>query len=459
MPSNSLWLEGHARKYETLRGDAKADVVILGGGIAGLTAAYLLSAAGVGVVVLEARTVVSGTSGHTTAHVTSQHDIVYAKRIKRFGLERARLIAEANESAIRLIAGIVEAEGISCGFLPQDSFIFTEDAKKEREIEDEAEAASKLGIMADVTSKAEFLFPYVAAVRFRNQAMFQPVQYLDGVASAIVRNGGRIYEMSRALHITDNAVQTDDGRVRTGFIVVATHIPVVNFPGWYHSRMYQNRSYVVALDNAPAVSGMWSSNEKDGHTYRMYGDKLLVCGGDNRCGTEKEIDHYDVLRKYTLGRFPSSRPSNFWSAQDAITLDGLPYIGRYSEHTRAMFVATGFGKWGMTQGTLAGSILCDLILDRENPWADVYSPQRKIVPAAVGHAVAMNAATAWHLASHAFKAKCPTCSHFKCKLVWNRDERSWDCPCHGSRFAEDGSVLDTPAIHGIEPSDNPECKQ
>jgi glycine/D-amino acid oxidase-like deaminating enzyme len=458
MPSNSLWLQGNVQKYETLLGETRADVAVLGGGIAGLTTAYLLSAAGVNVALLEARTIGSGTSGHTTAHVTSQHDIVYDKRIARFGFERAKLTADANEGAIRLIAGIVSAEGIECEFTSQDSHVFTKDAKKEREIEDEAEAASKLGIMADVISEPNFYSPYVAAVRFHNQAMFHPVKYMDGLTQAIVRNGGRIYEMSRALHISDNVVQTQDGLVRAKCIVVATHIPVVNFPGWYHSKMYQNRSYAVALECAPDLSGMWESADKEGYSYRLYGTRLIISGGDHRCGTEKSIDHYDAIRKYALSAFPASKPTNFWSAQDAITLDGLPYIGRYSEKSNNMFVATGFGKWGMTQGTLSGNILCDLILDKKNPYEEIYSPQRKTVPAAVGHAISMNAVTAWHLASNAFKTNCPTCSHFKCKLVWNRDERSWDCPCHGSRFAEDGSVLDTPAIHGIEPTSDPECK-
>jgi glycine/D-amino acid oxidase-like deaminating enzyme len=455
MPSNSLWLVGQKQKYEALTSNIKTDVAIVGGGIAGLTTAYLLSNAGVKVTVLEARTIGSGTSGYTTAHITSQHDLIYDKWIKRFGFERAKLIAEANEGAIHLVAGIVSSEDIKCNFTAQDSFVFTEDRKKEKDIEAEAEAASRLGIMADITNKAPFLFPYQAAVRFRNQAMFHPTLYLAALAETVVKNGGNIYEFSRVLEFTNGAVQTANGSVYAKCMVIATHIPIINSPGLYRSMMYQHRSYAVSLENAPLPTGLWVDDVIGGYTYRTYDSKLIISGGGHRCGTEKDIGHYDALMKYILGRFPGARPTNFWSAQDAITLDGLPYIGRYSDKSYNLFVATGFNKWGMTQGTLSGNLLCDLILDKKNPYAEIYSPQRLPVAAAVGNAVTMNLTTAWKFAFGKMKARCPTCSHFKCKLVWNRDERSWDCPCHGSRFAEDGSVLATPAIHGIEPQKGP----
>lgn len=451
MPTDSLWLDGQTQRYESLSGEETTDVLVVGGGIAGLTSAYLLSMAGVNVTVLEAQTIGSGISGHGTAHVTSQHDLTHEKRIKRFGMDMAKAIAHADEKAIRLIAGIINAEGIQCDFTPQDSYVYTEDAAGVRDIEREAEAASRLGICADVTNQVKFILPYRAAVRFYDQAMLHPVKYLNGLAGAVAGNGGRIHEHSRVLHIKDGMARTAAGSVRAKCILLATRVPIATVPGWYRAMMIQRRAYAASVENAPLPEGMWVNAAKDGYTYRTHGNKLVIGGEQHRCGAEPEIEHFASLRKYIIEYFPEGRLTGFWSGQDAMTLDGLPYIGRYSDKSRNLFIATGFGLWGMTQGTTAGQLLCDLVLDRKNQYAEIYSPQRAPVPAAIGHALSMNLATAWHYASGGFHEGCPACSHLRCRLVWNRDERSWDCPCHGSRFAEDGSILDAPAVQGIEP--------
>lgn len=450
MPSNSLWLDGHQQKYKTLHGETKADVAIVGGGIAGLTTAYLLSAAGVNVAVLEARTICSGATGHMAAHFTSQRGLVYRKWLQRYGVERARLIAQANEGAISLAAGIVGAEEIDCALAPHDSYLFTNDAGRERELEAEAEAASKLGIMADMTNQAAFLFSYVAAVRFHRQASLHPVEYLSGLAYAITRNGGRIFEQSRAMQLSGDSVRTAEGHVRSKCTVVATSFPIVNIPGWYHLRMNRRRAYAAALEGAPVPAGIWSSCDRGGYTYRGQEQRLIVCGGDHRSGAENTTSGCDALRKDMLTQFPGATPTHLWSAQYADTVDGLPYIGKYSDKTPSMFVAAGFGRWGMAQGTLAGHILCDLVLDRKNPYAEIYSPQRPVITAAWGSALAMNLNTAWLLTSSAFRQKRPVCSHYGCRMVWNKDEGAWECPCHGSMFAEDGSVIDAPALKDIK---------
>ena len=450
MPSNSYWLQGRAQRFDQLRGETRADVTIVGGGIAGLTAAYLLSCAGVEVAVLEARTIGSGATGHTTAHLTSQHGLVWDTRIRRFGFDAAKRIAMANEGAIGLVAGIAREEGIDCDLQIVESHIFTDDYKLEKTIEQEAEAASRLGIMADVVSRSKFLLPYAVALRFQRQAMFHPFKYINGLADAALRGNARIYEQSRVLHIEDGLVRTADGSVRARCIVVATHIPVINFPGWYFSRLYQNRSYAVAVRGAPPLAGMWNSADTGGYTYRTHGDMLVISGGDHRCGTETGIDHYASLQRHITAMFPQAQAEHFWSAQDAMTLDGLPYVGRYSAKSNNLFVATGFGKWGMTQGSLAGMILSDMILDKHHEYTDIYSPQRTVLPITVGEAARQNAVTAWHLMSGMVKLKNPRCAHMKCKLEWNADDQTWDCPCHGSRFDPEGNVLETPSIHGIE---------
>ncbi|MDP2891556.1 MAG: FAD-dependent oxidoreductase [Bacillota bacterium] len=450
MPSKSLWLEERVQKFNPLRGEQAADVAVVGGGITGLTTAYLLTRAGMNVALVEAREVSSGASGHTTAHITSQHDLVYARWIKRFGMETASLYAKANESAISTIEGIIAEERIECDFTEVDSYAYTNDHARFTDILDEAQAASELGISAELKKDGDFILPYLMAVRFRNQAMFHPVKYLNGLAGAIVRGGGRIFEQSRVLHIREGQLETAEGVLRASKIIIATHLPVVNFPGWYFARVYQSRSYVLALSKAPQIDGMWDCIDKNGKTYRMYKDYLIVCGGGHKCGVQSKSSRYAELKSFCLRRIPGIRVEYSWSAQDGITIDGLPYIGQYSKKTPWLFVATGYAKWGMTQGTVAGSILASLIKKDENPYIDVFSPQRRMGLTAVSGLVSQNAATLAHLTTGFLRFGPPLCAHMKCRLVWNKDEHTWDCPCHGSRFDESGAVLEPPAIHGLK---------
>jgi glycine/D-amino acid oxidase-like deaminating enzyme len=455
MPSKSFWLEeSKEQQYETLVGEASADVIIVGGGIAGLTSAYYLTKAGKKVVVVEAKSIGRGATGHTTAHITSQHDLIYAKLTNKFGWDVAKAYAKGNEAAILQIAENVSHEKIDCDFSFTDSYLFTIEEDKVTKIEEEAKIALKLGIKADIRRKDGFILPYLAAVRFKNQAIFHPVKYINGLAKAIVDGGGSIYEESRVLHIDKERVETEKGTVRAPIIVIATHFPVINLPGLYFARIYQHRSYIIALSGAPLVEGMWVSAEDKGKTFRNYHDLLVICGADHKTGTQSDVNHYENLVSFQKKYFPQSLLEYSWSAQDGITMDGLPYIGQYSKKTPGVYVATGFGKWGMTKGTMAGSIISDLITGKQNPYAFAFSPQRKFTWAALGGALSINATTTAHLVGGLFRVSCPTCPHFKCKLKWNKDESSWDCPCHGSRFDQFGHVLESPAIHGIVNTDS-----
>ena len=220
----------------------------------------------------------------------------------------------------------------------------------------------------------------------------------------------------------------------------ATYNPVINFPEMYFAKMYQHRSYVLALSNAPKIEGMWVSIDPKGHTFRNEGDYIIVCGEDHKCGSQKNVNHYEDLNTFSHTYCPNAKLECQWSAQDDITLDNLPYIGKYSKGIGHAFVATGFGKWGMTQSNIAGRIICDLILKKENRVADIYSPQRDLKPIAIANAIVQNVITAFDLVFGQLRFTCPSCAHLKCKLVWNKDEKTWDCPCHGSRFEENGSV-------------------
>lgn len=449
MPTQSIWMAGSSGQYEQLKGEARADVAVVGAGVAGLTAAYLLSAAGVGVSVVEAREVGGGASGHTAAFLTSQHGLCYAGLAKRVGTERAALIARANEEAVHLAAGIVEAEELSCGFALQDSHAFTCDPKREGELETEAEAASKLGITADITSSEPFLFPYTAAVRFRGQASLHPVEYMRGLARAVTRSGGRIYERSRAVEIPGNTVVTQEGRLRARCVVVATDFPFVNIPGWYSLKMLRRRNCCSALTGIEPPAGLWISCDRGGYAYRGAEDRLIVSRGGHDAGRESDAGCHEAMRRDMLAQFPGAALTALWSAQYADTVDGLPYVGKYSRKTGCMFVSAGFGRWGLSQATLAGRLISDGILDRKNPYAELYSPQRHLSAAAWGRAASSGAASAWRLATSAFRPKAPACSHYGCRTAWNSDDKTWDCPCHGSRFDEDGNVLDAPAVRPV----------
>jgi glycine/D-amino acid oxidase-like deaminating enzyme len=449
MPSNSLWLTQREQVYAPLEGDVSADAVVVGGGITGLTTAYHLTRTGMNVVLLEARELARGTSGHTTAHVTSQHGLVYARLVKQFGRETAAVYARANEDAIGSMEETVGREAIDCGWVRQDSMAFTHSHARLQDIMDETAAAKELGIDADLRKGGDFVIPYLMAVRFRRQAMFHPVKYLHGLAAAITRGGGRIFESSRVQHVVQGRVETHSGSVSAPRVVLATHLPVVNFPGWYFARMVQSRSYVLALSRAEAIEGIWDCIDKNGKSWRMYRDLLIIADSGHRCGTQGRTGHFEKLRSFAARRIPGSLPECQWSAQDGITVDGLPYIGRYSRKTPWLFTASGFAKWGMTQGTAAGIILSALVKGDPDPSLGAFSPQRRVGLPGFAGLVWQNAATLGHLTTGFLRFGPPLCAHMKCRLVWNRDERTWDCPCHGSRFDESGNVLDTPAIHGI----------
>lgn len=450
MPSFSLLLENRKTRFHELTGNKTASTVIVGGGLAGLTCAYYLAKAGHSVALLEAKTIGSGTSGHTTAHVTSQHDLIYDKLIKRFGLRRAKLIARANQEAIGDIYKIITEEDIDCDFSFLNSYLFTNQEGNIPKIIDENIAANKLGIDAYLTESAWSPVPFKKAVVFPNQAQFNPKKYMDGLADAIVKHGGTIFENSRVLHIKGKTVVTKSGKVTADNIVIATHAPVINFPGMYFARMYQSRAYVVALESGAQFEGMWTNADKKGHTFRLYKDYLLLSGEDHKCGYKGGENHYGNLKSFSKLCFPSSVIKYQWSAQDCITLDELPYIGHYSKNTDYLYVATGFRKWGMTQTNIAGKVISDLITGKENPFTEIYTPQRKVVPMAILKAIAINGAVAADYAAGLINLTNPRCSHMKCGLRWNKDEETWDCPCHGSRFEKDGTVIDSPAIHDLK---------
>ena len=420
--------------------ETEYDVIVIGAGMAGLLIAYYLKEEGKHVLVLEAKEIASGQTGRTTAKITSQHDIKYSKLIQKVGREKARMYAQANEEAIREYDRLIREKRIECQFERVPSYLYT--MQNETLLSEEAEAAVSLGIHAFYTSHTELPFTVSGAVCFENQAQFAPLEFVRHIAAEL-----EILEHTQVMKVRGKYVFTKDTVYIADKIVVATHYPLCNVPGFYFLRQHQERSYVLALAGCKKIKGMYYGIDENGLSFRQEGDLLLLGGGGHRTGQNKCGDSYDKLVQAAMRYFPESREEGRWSAQDCMPHDGIPFIGKYSIFTPNLYVATGFQKWGMTTSMVAALILRDELCGRKNPYRKLFSPQRIQVRAGFWNFLVDVGMSIKGLAKGLFcrMTKKPYCSHMGCELTWNPDEKSWDCPCHGSRFDADGNLLDNPA--------------
>lgn len=492
----SYWLTPPEQPgYEELKGDLSAEIAIVGGGIAGINLAHLLCGEGLRPVVLEANRILFGTTGHTTAKVTSQHDLIYHKILTQFGEEYARQYADANESAIREIERTVGELQIDCDFERQSAFVFAREEANIQKIQDEAKAASGLGIKAQCVESIPFGIPVRAAVRFDNQAQFHPRKYLLALAKRITEKGGSIYEQSPVVDLEEDGgvytLKTDKGRkVRAKTVVIASHYPFFNKAGLYFARLYVERSYLLAVRAREEYpGGMYIGLEEPIHSLRSQrsdqGVLTLVGGAPHKSGQAEDTrQNYRALIDFAEEHFTVEDIPFHWSAQDCMTLDGLPYVGHFTADTPSLYVATGFGKWGMTGGTASAMLIRDLIARGHSQWEEVYSPSRFDLASSIKNMVVENANVAVNLVkgkleplpdgvelapgegrvidhdgrragvykdeSGGLHVVDTTCTHMGCELNWNAAEKSWDCPCHGSRFTVDGEVIEGPAVRPLD---------
>ena len=431
MEQTSIWQrEGALPRFPSLEGDTAAEAVIVGGGITGILCAWYLKQAGVDTVLLEAASLCGGTTGNTTAKLTAQHGLLYDRLIRTRGPDAARLYLEAQQGALEEYRRL--CRDIDCGFQERDACVYSMDRRDL--LEREAAALNQLGVPAEVTETPELPVPTAGAVRFPRQAQFHPLKFLAAMARDL-----RIYEQTRVLELVPGSVRTRRGTVRGENIIIATHFPVLNKHGGYFLKLYQQRSYVLALKGAPLPGGMYVDAAEGGLSFRSRGDLLLLGGGGGRPG---KTEGWDVLEDFARTHYPGAREVCRWAAQDCMTLDGMPYIGPYSKRTRGLFVATGFNKWGMTSAMTAARLLADLVQGRENPCAALFSPSRRMP----GLPLASNLLEA---GSSLLTPTVPRCPHMGCALKYNSREHSWDCPCHGSRFETDGRLIEGPATGGL----------
>lgn len=418
-------------RFKSLSQRIRTDVLVIGGGLAGLLCAHELTRAGADCVLVEAGRLCGGVTGNTTAKLTIQHGLVYHKLLKQFGLNRAQAYLAANQAALKRLWDI--CQDIPCDFEEKPSYVYALNSRKK--IDQELAALSKLGHPASLVSETPLPFPVAGAVRFEHQAQFHPLKFATGIL-----DGLQIFEYTRVLEVKTGEALTQSGAIQADHIVVATHFPFLNKFGCYWMKLYQSRSYVLALKDGPDVGGMYVDQSGKGLSFRNYNGLLLLGGGAHRTG--KKGGGWAELEDFARRFYPESKPVCRWATQDCMTLDSTPYIGLYSPRLPRLYAVTGFNKWGMTSTMVAATLITDLILGRSNPYQEVFTPSRSVLHPQL-------AANVGESALNLLTPTRPRCPHMGCALKYDPQEHSWNCPCHGSRFAEDGQLLNGPATGNL----------
>jgi glycine/D-amino acid oxidase-like deaminating enzyme/nitrite reductase/ring-hydroxylating ferredoxin subunit len=489
--SVSVWMDtAETTNFPSLNGNISVDVAVVGGGITGLTAALLLKRAGLTVAVLEAAKVGSGVTGYTTAHITEAAEERYQSMISSLGEKDAKLVAESSRAAIDRIAKFVTEENIHCDFQRVPGYLYTENTQDVSEIEKEAEATQKLGLKTSLTTDVPLPISIKAGLLFPNQAQFNSLQYLQGMAKAVNGHGSFVFEQTPVTNIESNPVNdvyTEKGIVAAKSVIIATHTPIhdiSSLPDLYvmSTKIAPYRSYVIGVKlRSPVPVGLFWDTDSPYHYTRSYGKILIVGGEDHKTGEEVNNQQcYEKLEAYVKARYDVESIDYHWSSQFYEPADGLPYIGQTAANNN-IYLATGYSGNGMTFGTIGGMLLSDLILGRENPWSQLYDPNRANLLAGVQRFVTENLGVAKHFIADRFKTDTnelsevaigegkivdidgkkyavyrdetgnlsslsPVCTHAGCIVNWNNAEKTWDCPCHGGRFSPNGEVLNGPPI-------------
>jgi glycine/D-amino acid oxidase-like deaminating enzyme/nitrite reductase/ring-hydroxylating ferredoxin subunit len=493
----SFWIETTAETdYPALSGEVSVDVAVVGAGITGITAAVLLKRAGKTVALLDSKRIVHGATGYTTAKVTAGHGASYSKIRKGFGEDGTRTYAQANEAALERIAQYVEEDRIDCEFERRTNYVYAESEDEVSRLRQEAEVERKAGLDVTLVDQTPLPFQVSAALKLENQAQFHPRKYLLALAETIPGDGSHVFEHTRVHDVKDGEpceVQTEEGLLRARDIVLATHLPILD-RGLFFTKAYPHRSYAVAamIGQAPDPEGMYINSGTPTRSIRTLrdGDRVFIQVGGNGHKTGEEENtpaRYDQLERFLRQHWPGAGEVRYrWSTQDYMAHDHVPYAGRLRRGAEHLYLATGYSKWGMTNGTAAAMIVADSILGRDNPWAELFDSKRLVRRSGLGSFLKENASAGLHFFADRLapadraavdelrqgegaivrvRARktavyrddqgrlhglSPVCQHLYCFVEWNRAERSWDCPCHGSRYAGDGTAIEGPTTKDLK---------
>lgn len=437
----SIWTEtAIIPRRNPLAGNKRTEVVVIGAGLAGILTAYYLQRHGLHVVVLEANRIGSGQTGFTTAKITSQHNLIYQKLERTIGEETARLYGKANQLAVEEYGKLIKRHSIQCHYETADAYLYS--VQESEVLLKEAEYAARLGLPASFVRETSLPFPIHGAVRFTRQAQFHPLEFIRDISAGLT-----VYERTRVIKVQGHEVVTDRGVVRAEKVVFASHYPFVNIPGFYFAKMYQEKSYVLELEPVP-LQGMYLGIDSKAYSFRVAGDKLLLGYGSHRTGKAPGENPFTTMKRAGEHLFPEARELGRWTAQDCMTLDGIPYIGTFSSIRPDWYVATGFGKWGMSSSMVAAKMLSTQITGKKTPYDAVFSPQRHHLRASAGRLVSHGLESVKGLSSGAMPGAV-NCPHMGCRLTWNRYDKRWECPCHGSSFEINGKISAGPAQQNI----------
>lgn len=424
----SLWKNTiTAPSFPTLSENKHTGVLIIGAGITGILTAYLLHRQGIPYILAEKDKICGGTTGNTTAKITFQHSLIYDKLLRSVGEHKAKAYYQANNDALELYRKM--CKNIDCDFETKTNYVYS--VKDKNKLKKELEAAKKLDIPMGHTDSVPLPIKTLGAVYCENQAQFNPLKFLYTIA-----DGLNIYENTFIKKVDGTTAYTDTHKITADSIIFASHFPFIDGHGLYFMKLYQSRSYVIALENAPDLNGMYIDESDKGLSFRNYKDLLFIGGSNHRTG--KKSGAYEPLRSFAKEYYPSLKEKYHWAAQDCMSLDSMPYIGHYSKSTANWYTATGFNKWGMTGALVGATLMRDIICGIETPYTEVFSTSRTVIRPQLF----INAAES---AINLITPLPKRCTHLGCALKYNKFEHSWDCPCHGSRFDEKGRVIENPA--------------
>lgn len=495
---SSYWIESTKnleKDYPTLSEDLSVDVCIIGAGLVGITSAYYLSDSDLKIAVIERDKICSHVSGMSTAKITSQHNLFYDYLITSYGSDFAKGYLEANQEAINNIKNIIEQEKIDCDFSMQDSYVYAYSKEELTDIHKEVKAVQSLGFPCEFVKELPLPIESVGAIKFPSQAQFNPRKYVLSLCDIITKKGISIYTNTVARKIdksdVDYIISTDKNSIRAKYVILATHYPIVNFPGFYFLKMYQSMSYVIAADTKCELpEGMYINSTIPTYSFRTtpYENKklLIVAGSDHKTGEQINLENaYAILENKVKELYPQSEILYKWCTEDCISLDKIPYIGDFSSIMPNLYVATGFKKWGISFSNIASKIITDKILGKENKYENLFLATRlqpiknheelgNMIKESVnslvinklknspniledvkndeGKVVEINGKKVgvYRDCNGEYFFVKPFCAHLGCELSFNNIEKTWDCPCHGSRYAINGNIISEPAINNIE---------